>query len=97
MNGFSVMADSYRMLVKQGKVTEKQVKRDIEIYDFLATCNNDDFCRMVDSSAFNNIIIAFLKKAVKGAGLDIHEEKLVVELRYLFDGMTAKEVLQSDK
>lgn len=96
MNGFTIMADSLRYLVKKGELTEEQVKRDIEIYDFLATCNKDDFCRMVDSTAFNDIIRAFLKKAIIGAKLDKEsEDKMLNEVRYLFDGMTAKEVLSS--
>ncbi len=94
MNGFKMMADSYRKLVNDGTITEEQAKRDIEIYDFLATCDNDDFCRMVDSSAFNDIIRAFLHKAVKDANVTKKtEEKLLGQLRYLFDEMTAKEVL----
>lgn len=97
MNGFTMMADSYRYLVKEGELTEEQAKRDIEIYDFLATCNQDDFCRMIDSSAFNDIIIAFLKKAMKGAELDKEsEDRMLNELRYLFDGMTAKEVFVAE-
>ena len=63
MNGFAIMADSYKSLVKRGEMTEEQAKRSIEIYEFLATCNQDDFCQMVDSSAFNDIIRAFLKKS----------------------------------
>ncbi|MEE1154567.1 MAG: hypothetical protein UH241_05355 [Acutalibacteraceae bacterium] len=94
MNGFSIMADSYTSLVKRGEMTEEQAKRSVEIYEFLATCNQDDFCKMVDSSAFNDIIRAFLTKAIKGAKLDeISEDKVMNELRYLFDDLSAKDVL----
>lgn len=94
MNGFSIMADSYKLLVKQGKMTEEQARRSIEIYEFLATCKQDDFCKMVDSSAFNDIIRAFLKKAIKGAELDeMSEDKVMNELHYLFDDLSCKEVL----
>lgn len=97
MNGFSLMANSYRHLVKQGQLTEEEARRNIEIYDFLSTCNQDDFCRMVDSSAFNDIIRAFLKKAMRGAGLDEESEnRMLSELRYLFDEMSAKEVLEKN-
>lgn len=71
MNGYKMMADSYRELVKREIVTEEQVRRDIEIYEFLATCNKDDLFKMVDSSAFNDIIIAFLTKVIKGTHLTI--------------------------
>ena len=65
MNGYTTMADSYRTLVKQGKIDKETADKEIRIYDFLATCDNDDFCRMVDSSAFNDIIRAYLKMAVQ--------------------------------
>ncbi len=94
MNGFKMMADSYRKLVSDGTITEEQAKRDIEIYDFLATCNQDDFCRMVDSSAFNDIIRAFLRLAVKNAELSKKsEDKMLNQLSWIFDEMSAKEVL----
>lgn len=94
MNGFEMMADSYRHLVEQGKLSEEQVKRNIEIYDFLATCNTDDFCKMVDSSAFNDIIRAFLKMAVQNADLDEKtQDKVLNQLRWIFDEKSAKKVL----
>ena len=94
MNGFSIMANSYKSLVKRGEMTEEQAKRSIEIYEFLATCNQDDFCQMIDSSAFNDIIRAFLKKALNGSELDEKSKDSVMnELRYLFDDVSAKEVL----
>lgn len=94
MNGFAIMADSYKLLVEQGEMTEEQAKRSIEIYEFLATCNQDDFCKMVDSSAFNDIIRAFLTKAIKGAELDKKSnDRVMNELRHLFNDLSAKEVL----
>lgn len=95
MNGFTMLADSYRTLVKQGKLTEEQAKRDIEIFDFLATCNQDDFCRMVDSSAFNDIIKAYIELAVKNAGIDKKsQEKVINQSHWIFDEKNAKEVLK---
>ena len=69
MNGYEMMADSYRQLVKQGKIDKETADREIRVYDFLATCDSDDLCRMVDSSAFNDIIRAFVEMAVKNAEL----------------------------
>ena len=95
MNGFEVVAESYRNLVRKGEAAEEQVKRDIEIYDFLAKCNNDDLCRMIDSSAFNDIIKAIVKVSLKKARIDKKtEEKILNEIRYIFDEMTAKEILK---
>lgn len=51
---------------------------------------------MADSSAFNDIIRAYLKMAVQSADIDEDaREKVVGQLRWLFDEKTAKEVLES--
>ena len=95
MNGYEMMANSYRQLVKQGKIDKETADREIRVYDFLTTCNSDDLCRMVDSSAFNDIIRAYLKMAVQSADIDEDaREKVVGQLRWLFDEKTAKQVLE---
>lgn len=95
MNGFKLMADSYRQLVEQGKISEADAKREIEIYEFLAVCDTDDFYRMVNSSAFNDIIKAYCQKALRNAEVDEETEKKVMsELRWLFDSMGAEKVCE---
>ena len=95
MNGYEMMADSYRQLMKQGRIEKETADKEIRIYDFLATCDSDDLCRMVDSSAFNDIIRAYLKMAVQSADIDEDaKEKVVGQLRWLFDEKTAKQVLE---
>lgn len=95
MNGYEMMAESYRQLVKQGKIDKETADREIRVYDFLTTCDSDDLCRMVDSSAFNDIIRAYLKMAVQSADIDEDSRnKVVGQLRWLFDEKTAKQVLE---
>ena len=95
MNGFTIMADSYKKLMNDGKIEKDVAEKEIRIYEFLATCSQDDFCRMVDSSAFNDIIRAFLKMAVDHADIDEKsKEKVISQLRWIFDEKSAKEVLK---
>jgi hypothetical protein len=41
MNGFLVMAESYKKLMEQGKI-----EKEMRIYEFLATCDSDDLHRV---------------------------------------------------
>ncbi len=94
MNGFKLMVDSYRKLMKEEKMDKETAEAEIRIYDFLATCDTNDFCRMVDSSAFNDIIRAFLKMAVQNADIgDENQNKVLGQLRWIFDEKSAREVL----
>lgn len=94
MNGFKIMADSYRKLAEQKKVTIEEAKAEIRVYEFLADCDADDFCRLVDSSALNGIIMAYLKLAIHNSRIDgTSEDKVINELKCLFDEKTAREVL----
>ena len=78
MNGYEIMAASYRQMVKQGRIDKETADKEIRIYDFLATCDSDDLCRMVDSSAFNDIIRAYLKMAVQSADIDEDAKEKVI-------------------
>lgn len=92
MNGYTMIAKGLKQLVEQGKIKKEEVERQIEVYEFLATCNNDDLCTLVDSSAFNDIIKAYMKKAI--TTLPTKEKtKIVDNLHWLFDEYTAKEIL----
>lgn len=96
MNGYTMMAESYKKLMEQGKIDKETAEKEIRIYEFLATCDIDDFCRMVDSSAFNDIIKAFLKMSVENADIDEKsQDKVKNQLRWIFDEKSAKEVLQN--
>lgn len=98
MNGYKIMAECYKKLMNKGKIDKEKAEKEIRIYEFLATCDKDDLCRMADSSAFNDIIIAFLKMAVENADIDEKsQEKIKNQLRWIFDEKSAKEVLQYAK
>lgn len=100
MNGFTIIADSYETLVKQGKMDREVAEKKIRIYDFLSTCSDDDLYEMVDSSAFNEIIRTFCRKAIRNAKVDENEDERTIEkaimneLRWLFDEKTCKEICE---
>lgn len=95
MNGFALMSNSYRKLMEDGKIEKETAEKEIRIFDFLATCDTDDFCLMVDSTAFNDIIQAYLHMAVEKSGIDEESKvKVLVQLHWIFDEKTAKDVLK---
>lgn len=93
MNGFVLMADSYRQAADQGEMNRAEAESKIRIFDFFATCSQDDFYFMVDTSAFNDIIRDYLKTALQNAEADEEmTSKVMNELHWLFSEKTAKEV-----
>ena len=97
MNGFKIMADSYRKLADEGEITKEQAEKDCKAYDFLATCDDEDICNLFDSSAFNEISKGYMRLAVK----ELIEENVIDEeqgravrnrFALLFSEKTAKEV-----
>lgn len=98
MNGFVLMADSYRRAAAQGEISKETAEKKTRIYDFLGTCDTDDFYILFDSSAFNEISKSYMRRAVK----ELIEEKVIDEeqgqavknrFSLLFSEMTAKDVL----
>ena len=98
MNGYKVLADSYRKAAEQGKVEKAQAEKHARVLDFLATCDDEDINALFDSSAFNEISKSYMRRAVT----ELIEEKVIDEeqgqavknrFSLLFDEMTAKEIL----
>ena len=95
MNGYTVMAESYKKAIEQGKISKEIAEPEIRIFDFLSTCSQDDLYQLVNSSAFNDIMKGYMRKAIKNAELnEKDEERVLNELRYLFDEKTAKEICE---
>ena len=99
MNGFKATSDSYREMAAKGECTQEQAERICKAYDFLATCDQEDFCTLFNSTAFNGIAKAYLRKAVdelaKEGKLTAEQGKAVLgRLSVLFDEMTAQQALQ---
>ena len=95
MNGFTATAEHYRCLVRNGEIPAKEVERDIAIYDFLSGCNDTDFFKFIDSSAFNHIIKAFAKLSLRKANIDkATEDNIVRQLELIFDEMSSEDVVK---
>ena len=97
MNGYELLAASYRKMAEEGKISKEKAEKDCRVFDFLATCDLEDKFTMFDSSAFNEIVKSYMRLAVnrlveKGT---IEEEQGTAvrnEFAFLFDEKTAKEV-----
>lgn len=100
MNGFVMMADSYKSAIKQGKFKEEEVSSKIRLYEFLGTCSGDDFFDLFDSSAFNEIAKSYMRLAIKelvAEGTIDEDQGKAVRNRFslLFDEKRAKEVCET--
>lgn len=94
MNGYKLMADSYRQAIKEEKVNKEAAEKKIRIYDFLSTCDMDDICELADSSAFNDIFRGYVHAAVARAELEEEDQQRVMnEYRFLLSEKGAKEAL----
>lgn len=46
MNGYMMMGQCYKDMVKRGKIDKETGEKNIRIYEFLANCDSDDICRL---------------------------------------------------
>lgn len=101
MDGYKLMADSYRKAAGEGQIEAGEAERIARLYDFLSTCTEDDIYNLFDSSAFNEVAKDYMRRAVNNlvtAGTLDEEQGRAVrnEYAYLFSIMTAKEVSRTE-
>lgn len=65
MNGYKLMADSYRKAAENGNISKEEAEKIARNYDYLAGCNTEDICNLFDSGAFNEIAKSYLRLAAK--------------------------------
>ncbi|MBQ6090007.1 MAG: hypothetical protein IJL07_01940 [Lachnospiraceae bacterium] len=99
MNGFTIMAESYRKAVDQNQISREEAEPKIRAYDFLGSCSGDDFYTLFDSSAFNEIAKSYMRLAVRELvedGTLDEDQGTAVRNRFafLFDEKQAKEVCE---
>ena len=66
MNGYQMMSDAFRNAAETGKMPVEQAEKQCRIYDFLATCDEEDFDILFDSMAFVKYANAYLNATLKG-------------------------------
>ncbi len=99
MKDYKAIADSYKYLVAQGKLTQEQAEAEIKIYNFLASCTEDDLCRLINTGAFNSIMWSYVSEACKDAELAQDDiDNVEASLSHLLDTKMAEEIVntQSD-
>jgi len=97
MNGFSMFAETYRKAAEQGKIDKAQAEKKARIFDFLGTCDQEDFYILFDSTALNEIAKDYMRETVRRLvddGTLEEEQGRAVRNKYsmLFEDLTAKEI-----
>ncbi len=99
LNGFEVMADTYRKLASEGTISQEEAEKKCKVFDFLSSCDDEDICNLFDSSAFNEIVKSYMRLTVKElvseGELDGNQGRAVQNrFSLLFDEKKAKEVCE---
>lgn len=104
MNGFQLMAAIIRKQIEDGTIKEEahieEARKEIRVNEFLATCDDDDLCRLFDSAAFNRFALAYLFVTVhelKEEGIIDEEQADTIQARYKdqFEDFSAGQVLRA--
>lgn len=97
MNGYEVMAKTYRKLAEGGRLSKEEAEKQCKVLDFLASCDADDIYNLFDSGAFNDIAKEYMRLAVEefieeGVIDDYQGMDFRQKLNLIFDEKSAKEV-----
>lgn len=94
MNGYQIHSQTYKDYLEKHPEEPEEVKagmqRKIKALDFLADCTEEERLELFNSTAFNDVVKGYVKRACDN--LELEEDtrrELLNELRYLFDTMTA--------
>ena len=100
MNGFQLLSDSYKKALSLGEISREEAEKKCRVFDFLATCDQEDFYNLFDSSAFNEISKSYMRLAVKelvseGTIDEDHGKAVRNRFSLLFDEKQSKEVCEA--
>ena len=92
MNGYQFQADAYRQYLEQhpNEENKEYMERCIRVNEFLAMCTKEDIEELYNSSAFNEITKAYVKRAMQNLGFKEKEVEAVQdEIKWLHDTIGA--------
>lgn len=97
MNGYTLLAESYKKAAENGILSKEQSIKKIRVLEFLATCDQEDIYNLFDSSAFNDITKNYLKYSIESViseGIISKEQGNIItdEFNSLFSDISAKEI-----
>ncbi len=99
MNGYELLSMGYKNILENqkselDKESVRELESKIKILEFFSECNIKDFCAMVDTSAFNEIIRAYVRFVID-IPMDNKTIKILNErLRKMFNEVNASKVLK---
>ncbi len=98
MNGYKIMSESYMKAANTGTISREEAEKKIRVFDFLAACDNDDIYTLFNSSAFNEIVKAYVSRIADDMITEnIIIEEIATEMRdcigWLLDGVSAEEIM----
>lgn len=98
LNGYTMLADSYKKMLETAEPSDNKIDiyEHIKVLEFLGTCNDSEINKLFDSSALNDIVKGYCKKAMQNKGVDDEIINDVIrELGCLFSEKTAKDILKN--
>lgn len=93
MNGYKMLADSYRKFLNDATADQDDIKMRIKALDFLSKCDKATIYALFDSSAFNDIVKGYIAMAADDEK-DLTDEQrshLKYHIESLFDVTSAKQ------
>ena len=94
MNGYTLLAESYKKLLlsDKGQTDKADLQRKIDALEALADADDGKIYALFDTSAFNDIVKGYAKKALDNLGTEKEErQKIINEIAFLFDTFKAEE------
>lgn len=93
MNGYKMIADSYRAFLDDPTADQDSLKTRIKALDFLAKCDKATIYALFDSSAFNDIVKGYIAMIADNTEELTDEQRSYIKyhIEGLFDSVSAKD------